>query len=227
MSGSMIFEERIEVPLDLRSLAEFRRWVFSDDFPQRGRIDYINGRVEVDMSPEEVYCHGTLKSEIHGVLWNRVKRERLGDIFVDSTRISSVDADLSAEPDIVFVSHQSLDEGRVKLVPKASGEPGRYVELEGGPDLIVEIVSDSSVVKDTRRLPVAYFAAGVREFWLADARGDELLFRIHRRGNNEFEPVDVDGNGFQRSEVMSSNYQLIRSWDQRGRWEFDLLDTPS
>ena len=107
MSGSVIFEERIEVPLDLRSLAEFRRWAFSDDFPERGRIDYINGRVEVDMSPEEVYCHGTLKSEIHGVLWNRVKRERLGDIFVDSTRISSVEANLSAEPDIVFVSHAS------------------------------------------------------------------------------------------------------------------------
>ena len=227
MSGSVIFEERIEVPLDLRSLAEFRRWAFSDDFPQRARIDYINGRVEVDISPEEVYSHGTLKSEIHGVLWNRVKSGRLGDIFVDGTRISCSAANLSAEPDIVLVSHQSLDEVRVKLVPKASGEPGRYVELEGGPDLIVEIVSDSSVVKDTQRLPVAYFAAGVREFWLADARGDELLFRIHRRGKTEFEPVDVNDDGFQRSQVMESNYQLTRSWDQRGRWEFDLLESPS
>jgi Uma2 family endonuclease len=227
MSGSVIFEEQVEVPLDLRSLAEFRRWALTDSFPERGRIDYINGRVEVDMSPEEVYCHGTLKSEIHGVLWNRVKSKRLGDIFVDSTRISSVDANLSAEPDIVFVSHESLDEGRVKLVPKASGEPGRYVELEGGPDLVVEIVSDSSVMKDTQRLPVAYFAAGVREFWLADARGDELLFRIHHRGKTEFVPIDVDANGFQHSEVMSSNYQLTRTWNQRGRWEFDLLDSPS
>ncbi len=225
MSGSVIFEERVEVPLDLRSLAEFRRWAFSDSFPERGRIDDINGRVEVDMSPEDVYCHGTLKAELSAVLGNRIKAGKLGNSFVGSTRISSIDADLSAEPDIVFVSHQSVDEGRVTLVPKASGEPGRYVELEGGPDLVVEFVSDSSVVKDTRRLPVAYFAAGVREFWLADARGEELLFRIHHRGNGKFEPVDVDGNGFQRSLVMSSNYQLTRSWDQRGRWEFDLLDT--
>jgi Uma2 family endonuclease len=54
------------------------------------------------------------------------------------------------------------------LVPKAGAEPGRYIDVEGPPDLIVEIVSDTSVAKDTRRLPEAYFRAGVAEFWLAD-----------------------------------------------------------
>jgi hypothetical protein len=29
--------------------------------------------------------------------------------------------------------------GRVRLVPKAGDKPGRYVEVEGAPDLIVEI----------------------------------------------------------------------------------------
>ncbi len=39
-------------------------------------------------------------------------------------------------------------------------DAGRYVELEGAPDLVVEIVSDSSVAKDTQRLPPRYAAAG-------------------------------------------------------------------
>jgi Uma2 family endonuclease len=58
-----------------------------------------------------------------------------------------------------------LDSGRARFVPKAGAEPGRYVEVEGPPDLIVEIVSDASVAQDTHRLPEAYVRAGVTEFW--------------------------------------------------------------
>jgi len=45
--------------------------------------------------------------------------------------------------------------------------------------MVVELVGDASVGKDRRRLPPAYFAAGVTEFWLIDARGPELEFVIH------------------------------------------------
>ena len=41
MATSVIFEERVEIPLTIRSLAEFRRWAVSDDFPETGRIDYL------------------------------------------------------------------------------------------------------------------------------------------------------------------------------------------
>ena len=57
----------------------------------------------------------------------------------------------------------AIDEGRVRLIPKATGETGRFVEVEGSPDLVIEIVSDSSVNKDTWRLPKAYFDAGLSE----------------------------------------------------------------
>ena len=60
------------------------------------------------MSPEDLFCHGTLKTEIIGVLYRRVKQEALGHLFTDSTRVSCPQADLSAEPDIVFVSHEAL-----------------------------------------------------------------------------------------------------------------------
>jgi Uma2 family endonuclease len=102
------------------------------------------------------------------------------------------------------------------------GEPDRYVELEGATDLVVEIVSDSSVAKDTLRLPEAYWRAGIPEFWLADARGKELLFRIHCRGPEGYEPAPVDANGFQRSAVFGVWFRLRRGRHASGLWRYDL-----
>ncbi|MEW6751991.1 MAG: Uma2 family endonuclease [Candidatus Latescibacterota bacterium] len=223
MSTSVIFEERVEVPLSsIRSLAEFRRWAQSDAFPESGRIDYVSGRIEVDMSPEDLFCHGTLKTEIVGVLHQLVKRRYLGHLFSDRTRVSCPEADLSVEPDVVFVSHEALEASRVVLVPGASHEPGRYVELEGPPDVVVEIVSDSSVTKDTRRLPQAYFRAGVREYWLADARREPVVFQIHRPGEKGFEAADPRSDGSHASRVFGVSFRLDSRRDPRGHWAFDL-----
>ncbi len=222
MAAVLLLEEQVEIPADVRSLADFRRWVRSDDFPERGRIDYLRARIEVDMSPEDFFCHGTLKTEIIGVLHEIVKQGGLGHLVSDRTRVSAVEADMSAEPDIVFVSHQSLESGAVRMIPKSSGELGRYIELEGAPDLIVEIVSDSSVEKDTARLPDAYFKAGVREFWLADARGEPLWFQIHQPGAEGFRPVPPDAEGYQHSAVFGRRFRLDGSRDERRHWSFDL-----
>jgi Uma2 family endonuclease len=222
--ATVIFEEQLEIPADVRSLADFRRWALSDEFPEKGRIDFITGRIEVDMAPEDLFCHGTLKSEIAAVIQYRVKRGRLGHLFIDSTRVCSPQADFSVEPDIVFLSHEALQSDRARLIGKAGGQRGRYVEVEGAPDLIVEIVSDTSVIKDTRRLPAAYFRAGVREFWLVDARGKDVLFTIHRPGPNGYEPVDRDSEGFQSSAVFGCSYRLDAARDAQGNWEFDLRE---
>ena len=225
MAATVRFEEQIEIPLDIHSLADFRRWATSDKFPEPGRIDFLSGSIEVEISPEDLFCHGTLKTEIVSTLHCRVKDERLGHLFTDSTRVSCPDADLSVEPDIVFLSHESLASSRVRLVSKAGGEPGRYVELEGPPDLIIEIVSDASVTKDTQRLPAAYFRAGVPEFWLADARGSQLIFHVHHRGPTTFSPVTPDPEGYQLSTVFGRSFRLDAHRDQQGHWSFDLRET--
>jgi len=224
VASTVVFEEQVEIPLNLRSLAEFRRWALSDGFPERGRVDFLAGRIEVDMSPEDFFCHGTLKVELIRVLSQQVKDARLGHLVTDRTRVSCPDADLSVEPDIVFISKDTLETGRARLVPAATGEPGRYVELEGAPDLVVEIVSDRSVVKDTRRLPEAYFKAGVREFWLADARSEQLIFLIHDRGDAGYQAVEPDSEGFQSSAVLGRVFRLDGQRDARGNWNFDLRE---
>jgi Uma2 family endonuclease len=226
MATAVVLEEDVEIPMDLRSLADFRRWATSDDFPERGRIDYIAGRIEVDMSPEDLFRHGTLKGDIYAVLHDLVRRRNLGHLFFDRSRVSSPEADLSVEPDIVFVSHAALADRRVRLIPGAAGGAPWYIEMEGAPDLVVEVVSKSSVAKDTRRLPAAYFKAGVREFWLADARRGPLVFHIHQRGQSAFEPVEPDAEGLQRSSVFDCAFRLDGQCDPEGKWTFDLRKKP-
>ena len=226
MATSVIIEEQVEIPLDIRSLDDFRRWALSDGFPERGRIDFVSGKIEVDMSPEDLFCHGTLKVAIAAKLFERIEREDLGHLLTDRTRVSVPAANLSVEPDVLFLSHQSLDTGRVRLVPKSGGEPGRYVEVEGPPDLIVEIVSDSSVTKDTQRLPAAYAVAGVPEFWLADARKEPVVFRIHHLVEGAYRPAQADAEGYLRSNVLACRFRLDAGRDARGHWKFKLLDRP-
>jgi Uma2 family endonuclease len=225
MATSVVFEEQIEIPY-FHCLADFRAWATSDAFPERGRIDYIAGRVEVDMSPEDVFFHGSVKSQIVVTLGWLVRSAETGHLFTADTLVSCPAADLSVEPDVVYLSDEALDSGRVRLVPKATEEADRYVELEGPPDLVVEIVSDSSVGKDTRRLPAAYWQAGIPEFWLVDVRGERTYFQIHYRGAERYEAATPDAEGFQQSHVFEQRFRLDRKRNRHGRWIFDLKCRP-
>ena len=220
------FDAQCEIPMNLTSLEAFRAWITSDDAPEKGRIDYINGRIEVNMSPEDLYTHGTLKGEIHGSLHHLLKKSGLGHLFVDSTRISCLEASLSVEPDIVFVSKTSLAQGLIRPIPKA-GQLDRYAEFEGAPDLVVEVISDSSLKKDTKKLPVSYFAAGIKEYWLVDARGEELRFQLYRRGVSAYEDTPLDAEGYRYSEVLKHRFKLLRERDETGIWDYDLLAEPA
>ncbi|MCZ6793522.1 MAG: Uma2 family endonuclease [Planctomycetota bacterium] len=222
MAGKLVLEERVTIPLDLDNLAAFRSWALSDEFPEEGRIDFVDGHIEVELAPDDLFTHGTVKTEFVVVLGQRAKTSVPGDLFTDRTRISSVPGNVSAEPDIVFLSEECLRAGRVRLVPKAGAKPDRYVEIDGAPDLVVEFVSDASVGKDTRRLPRAYFRAGVSEYWLVDARGDEVEFTIHQRGAQAFEAVPADDDGFQRSGVFRARFRVERERRAVGGWRYQL-----
>jgi Uma2 family endonuclease len=187
----ILLETDVRIPAEVHDFDEFRRWSHSECFPRRGRIDYLRGDIEIDMSPEDLYRHSAVKTAVATRLSELVVAGGKGYVFIDRTRIASPAARLSVEPDVVVVLYASLDSGKLLEVPAASGEPGRYVELEGPPDLIVEVVSKYSVKKDRLRLPALYAAAGVKEFWLVDARGEvpQLEIRVLGPGGYVLEPA--------------------------------------
>ena len=222
--ASVLLEDQCLIPGQISSLADFRRWSLSGDFPASGRIDWVASQIEVDMSPEDIFTHGTLKTALVARLWP-LATSRGMHLFTGETRVTSERGDLSVEPDIVAVSDAALTDGRVRLVPAAGGLPDRFVELEGPPDLIVEIVSDSSVKKDTRRLPVAYHEAQVPEFWLIDARLAEMRFTIYRWEPSGYVAA-ISPERDPSSTVFGCKVTLLRTRNAAGRFVYDVVTTP-
>lgn len=203
-------EDGLLIPAEAGTLEGFTRWAQSEAFPVGGRIDFVDGTVEVDMSPEDLQTHGTPKSELLAFVHQIVKKADLGQVFVDRTRLRSSGAGLSCEPDVLFISWGALESGRVRYVRSASGRPGRFIEIEGAADLAVEIISDGSVEKDTERLPPLYARAGVRELWLVDARGAELKLDILQLHGRRYRRARSDAEGYRASKVLGLRVRLRR-----------------
>lgn len=115
----------------------------------------------------------------------------------------------------------TLEADTVRMVP-SKRRPGSFIELEGSPDLVVEIVSDGSVKKDLVRLPPLYAKAGIPELWLVDARGEEIRFEIHRLVAGRYEIVASDAKGWTASHRLGLRLRLKRREDRPGRWSYRL-----
>ncbi len=207
---SMEVGVRLRVPPDAGTLEGFRRWSSSESFPEKGRIDFLDGELEIDLSPEDIYTHGGAKTALTAALYGQVVETGRGAVYVDCTRVVSVSARLSVEPDVLAVLWDSLATGRVREVPAASRKEGRFIELEGAPDLVVEVLSDSSEGKDRRRLPPLYALAGVPELWRVDCRGPEVDLGIHHLVGGAYEQAPADAGGWCVSRFLGSRCRLLR-----------------
>jgi Uma2 family endonuclease len=207
----------IRVPGWVQELASFRRWTDSDDFPEDCRISYLDGEIWVDMSKEQLFSHNRLKAQMSAVLEGLVRERDLGYFFVDGVRLSPPEANLSQIPDALFFSWDTYERGRVRLI---EGAAGGFNEIEGSPDMILEVVSDSSVHKDTVLLKERYGRAGIPEYWLVDARGDLKfdLFRHTARGYVARRKQD----GWLRSDVFGKSFRLTQQADALGNPSFTL-----
>ena len=68
--------------------------------------------------------------------------------------------------------------------------------------------------------------AGVPEFWLADARKEPVVFRIHHLVEGAYSPAQPDAESYLRSNVLACRFRLDAGRDARGHWKFKLLDRP-
>ena len=210
--------KQVTVPPWVVDLASFRRWMDSDDVPEKLRIWYLKGEVWIDMSKEQIFSHLVLKNEIFYVLTGLVKAGRLGLFLPDGLLLSNVTADISGNPDATFISNAALDSNRVRLI---EGKEHGYVEVEGSPDMVLEVVSDSSTRKDLVVLRQAYGEAGVREYWLVDARREPLTFDILRRTAKGYAATRKQ-DGWLKSVVFGKSFRLTQRTNARKHPEFTL-----
>lgn len=209
--------DHVDIPLWVIDLGSFRRWMDSEDFPEQGRIDYIKGEVWIDMSKEQIFTHASVKNEFNIVLGSLIKVERLGLYLPDGVLLSNVDADIAVNPDAFFVSHAARQD-RVRLL---EGKKGGYVEMEGSPDMVLEVVSESSVHKDTKQLRQEYWEAGVREYWLVDARKESLDFDILRYTTKGYRTTPKK-DGWIKSSAFGKSFRLTCRTSEYGDPEYTL-----
>lgn len=217
MNTFVVDRESITIPEWVSDHESFRLWARSEDFPERGRICFLRGEKWVDMSKEQLFTHNQVKNEIAFVLTGLAKRCG-GTYFPDGVLLSHAAAELSSQPDGIFVSEVCLDSGRVSLI---EGEEAGFVELAGTPDMVLEVVSTSSVKKDKITLLELYWDAGISEYWIVDVREDRCEFDILRRGAKGYQAVRKTG-GWLKSTVFDGAFRLSRTADKRGNPVFTL-----
>ncbi|MHB1424444.1 MAG: Uma2 family endonuclease [Gemmataceae bacterium] len=224
MSGGEMFmvtfvieSDRVSVPEWVMDLDSFRRWADSEEFPETGRICYLKGEVWVDMSKEQLFTHIAVKTEIAAILGQLVKAARMGLFFGEGAFLSNVEANFAVVPDAVFVSHAARRD-RVRLL---EGKKGGFVEMEGAPDMVLEVISDSSVHKDKQRLRLDYWTSGVREYWLVDARKEPLVFDILRHTAKGYRTTPKK-DGWIKSNVFGKSFRLTCRTSEQGDPEYTL-----
>jgi Uma2 family endonuclease len=208
------------LPRRARTHAGFRRWITSETFPEKVSPTFVDGEIWLSMSPESLETHNKVKGEITSTLIRLVRERDLGETYCDRALFSNVAARVSTEPDFLFVSWAAFECGRVTMTRRRQRQD-EFIEIVGTPDLVVEVLSDSTIRKDKVRLKAAYERAGVPEYWIVDARGDQILFQILTLEEGAYQ-VSALADQPQPSKVLGARFALGRALNRLGRFTYTL-----
>jgi Uma2 family endonuclease len=204
-------------------LEAFRRWARSDDFPEHGCFAYLRGEIWMDLCKEEAFTHNQVKGEYSRTLLPLVETDKLGYYFGPGMLLCIPQADLATIPDGFFVSFAALRAGRMRLL---KGPEEGHVEPVGTPDMVLEVVSNRSVRKDSEVLRELYWEAGIAEYWLVDARSEAPRFDLLRRGAKGY-TATRPRDGWLHSRVFGRAFRLTQETDPLGNPCFTLDVRPS
>lgn len=174
-------ESRRPAPPGKLTFEEFLAWCDEDTW-----ADWVDGEVQM-VSPAS-RRHQVLRGFLEAVLTIYVERRALGGVLGAPFLMRLANVPSGREPDVLFVAAEHQD----RL---------RETYLEGPADLVVEIVSPESRLRDRGEKFAEYELGGVREYWLLDPeqrRAD--FYRLDAEGRYQRAPVDPDG--IYRSEVL-------------------------
>ena len=208
----IVLEDKGTLPGWVTDHTAFRRWAYSADFPQVGQFGWLGDKLWVDLSTESD-VHNQIETELTIVLGGLIKRQKLGRYWSDRMLLTNLATGLSCEPDGMFATWDTLRSERARLL---GGHPPFGVEVEGTPDMVLEVVSRSSVHKDYDELPGLYWESGIAEYWRIDPRGKELRFDLLRRTATGFRAVRAP-DGWRKSVVFGAAFRLTQTADPLGQ----------
>jgi len=143
------------------------------------QAEWVDGEI-VEMAPASA-AHQRLGGFLHAFLRRFIEHHGLGEIFYAPFQMRLPSRPSGREPDLLFVDASHAD--RVK-----------DTFLDGPADLVVEIVSPESEVRDRREKFLEYQEAGIPEYWLLDApRCAAHFYVLGRDGLYHEVPIGADG----------------------------------
>ena len=120
--------------------------------PDDERYELIDGELIMSAGPN--LPHLKNQSELGHYIKSFVKLNDLGEVFYSDADIVLSDTDV-LKPDLSFVSKE-----RAHILT--------YANIQGAPDLVVEILSPSTARRDWGVKRELYAKHGVKEYWIAD-----------------------------------------------------------
>jgi len=131
--------------------------------PDRNRYEIVDGELIVTAAP--IPLHQRIVLKLGSKLLDFAEKHHFGQVYVAPLDIVFTRSTV-LEPDLLFISND-----RLHIV----GEK----HLTGPPDLVVEVLSESTARLDRDVKPKQYALYGVPEFWLIDPNGKTVeIFRL-------------------------------------------------
>lgn len=160
-----------EVPDGTWAYELFRR------LPDDGRYEIIDGRLVMSPAPDIAHQRVLRKLERFLELWSLAKDT--GEVFFAPCDVVLSPQDIY-QPDLLFVSRV-----RSSIITRQN--------IQGAPDLIVEILSPGTARQDWRDKKVVYQRHGVTHYWLVDPHRHFLLaYRLEDGAYREVGRVQKD-----------------------------------
>ncbi len=116
------------------------------------RYELIDGVLYLTPSP--LSEHQLFLMVLIRVLDDFVRSNELGRVLVAPLDVVLSDEDVF-QPDLLFISDERLD-----IITRRN--------VQGAPDLVVEVLSDATAMRDRTLKRERYAKYGVREYWMAD-----------------------------------------------------------
>lgn len=142
------------------------------------RYELIEG--EFFMVPPPNEYHQRISRELEYALLGYVKKNKSGFVYYAPFDVVFSDEDV-VQPDIIYVSKE-----RKNIITKDN--------IQGAPDLIVEIVSPKTGYRDRKIKRKLYFKHGVKEFWIVDPVKQTVEVLTHTKNDYKTKnvyPVDA------------------------------------
>ncbi|MEW6275671.1 MAG: Uma2 family endonuclease [Bacillota bacterium] len=188
---ALAYSARKAVPSKKLSFDEFLAWCDEDTW-----AEWVDGEVVI-LTPASL-THQRICRFLAFLLGEYVNKRNLGEVLTAPFLVRLPESlRRGREPDILFVKTE-----RLHLF--------KETYLDGAPDLVIEITSPESIVRDRGEKYVEYEAAGVSEYWLIDPERRQAEF--YRLGpDNRFRLFTTDSAGIYRTEVLPG-FWLNLNW---------------